>query len=214
MLPDLFSLIDCPPVDTTDLQSVRQAQRALIAAIPVPETPVFFHTLGFASSGKTTLIEFCRTQENLFPFGFFSLAFDRLMESCPAYQQDYKTLGAEAAFRKWELPARRLGYELLQEAVARRIPVVFEHSGARDDHVALLKAAKNEWDYRIVILELRCTPETALHRAQSRERFMPERYVYERQKVIDGLRCDYKAIADQFRIYDTDGAVPRLLEID
>lgn len=215
-------IIDCPSVDglmtrynsekNQILQALRNDWLYSVRELPSQDAPQIFHTLGFSGSGKSTLLEYCHENKNVFPEGVFFLGFDRVMESCQAYQDDFEKLGAEEAFLRWEIPARALGYELLEEALKRRLHIVFEHSGARQDHVELLRHIKNDLGYRLTIMETQVDPERALQRNKDKVRFQPIEYVLERKKTIDQLRPLYHMLADEWFSYDMSIFPPKQLE--
>lgn len=215
-------IIDCPSVEALMtrydsaknhvLQELRNDWMYSLNQLPSQEHPEIFHTLGFSGSGKSTLLEYCHTQQEVFPAHAFFLGFDRIMESCEAYQKDYESLGAEEAFLRWEIPARALGYELLQEALKRKLHIVFEHSGARQDHVELLRHIKNDLGYKVTIMDTQRDPEKALEYSAQRARFQPIDYVLERKKAVDQLRPLYRALADEWNSYDMNVFPPKRIE--
>lgn len=218
----LADIIDCPSVEILAAQYSAQKNHALqelcndwmysLKEIPAQEKPMLFHTLGFPGSGKSTLLEYCHEHEKLFPENSFFLGFDRIMESCEAYQNDHAEFGSEEAFNRWEIPARALGYELLQEALRRKIHIVFEHSGARKDHVDMLRTAKEYYGYEIVMLDVVCDVEKAVQRMTARVRFLPTNYVSDRKKAIDELRPLYSGVADLWYEYDTAVFPPKRIK--
>lgn len=175
--------------------------------------PVFYHTLGFVGSGKTVVLAHHFSGKT----NIVLVAFDSIMESLPAYQQDKNVLGAQAAFEKWERVARSLGYEIVQQALAQKLTLALEHSGSRADHVQLLLNAKQKSGYRIVILDTTsCDEEIAFTRANARTsgRFFPKEYVFERKKIVENLKPDYRDVADEWLIFDTcDGSLPVLVPV-
>lgn len=218
----ITDIIDCPTIDALMtrydseknqvLQELRNDWMFSIKNLASQERPQIFHTLGFSGSGKSTLLEYCHENTEIFPEGAFFLGFDRVMESCQSYQDEFEKLGAEEAFLRWEIPARALGYELLEEALKRRLHIVFEHSGARQDHVELLRHVKNDLGYHLTIMETQVDPQKALERNKEKARFQPVEYVLERKKTIDQLRPLYHMLADEWYSFDMGIFPPKQIE--
>jgi len=213
---DLHAIIDCPRFETTLEKSALTFPRGRIEAIdawlagfaPSP-VPHIVHTLGFVGSGKSTVKkQFLAENAHYMPLGF-----DAVMESFAEYRHDFDTLGAQAAFERWELPARALGYEILGAAIDRHLNIMFENSGTRADHVALLARLKG-MGWRVTILDTLCDPRIALQRARARPeaRWFPDSYVFERKAAIDALKPLYREIADEWLAFDTSGAIPKRAE--
>lgn len=85
--------------------------------------PALFRVGGIPGAGKSTFCAGRRWTDRLF------VSFDAIMENIPAYQTDIYRLGRAGSFKKWEIPARIVGYELLRRAVEARADIYFEHSG-------------------------------------------------------------------------------------
>lgn len=207
----------CSVTGQQDIQLPPDFKDAFIAGFlkdytPV-DAPVFYHTLGFVGSGKTTVLQhyFAQTPN------IVVIAFDSIMESLPFYQQDKETLGAQTAFEKWERIARSLGYEIVQQALAQKLMIALEHSGARDDHAPLLLNVKQKGGYRIVILDTTsCHEDVAFVRANARAcgRFFPKEYVYERKKIVNDLLPSYRDVADEWLTFDTCvGSLPVVVPV-
>jgi predicted kinase len=217
----LFNIIDAPklaealPVTDMDfsawLQYSEKRKAEMLSESIAQDKPVFVHTLGCPASGKTTLLQYCRDQGD-FPVDSIYLSFDRLMEEFSGYQDDVAQHGMQIAFEKHEVPARALGYEMLELALNEKRHVVLEHSGARADHVSLLKAVKEQLGYHIFLLEAQCSLEIAKPRVRHRPRHLPEGYLEQRRKIIDELRSEYYLLSDEVRRYNTENLPPVLLE--
>lgn len=158
--------------------------------------PVIVHMLGVPGAGKSTYVERFKKA------GQVVIAFDEIMEQMSGYVRLSEVQGARVAFERWEAAARALGYEILHRAVLRNLDIIFDHSGARADHVAFLKALKAERGYGVHIVHVRVDVNVALERAGARDRFVPLHYVLERGAVLEGLLEEYAGLADVFEEYE------------
>lgn len=178
------------------------------ATMPPQDQPVFYHTMGVPASGKTTLLHYMFEKGDFFPLDSYFLGFDRIMDNFPPYQNDMREHGPSAAFTRWELPARALGYELLEYALNRRGHIVLEHSAARADHLDMLKAAK-ERGYKVVLLETLCKRDSLVDRALARKRHLPLHYIDDRSAALEKLRPMFYELADELYVFDMNNFPPQ-----
>lgn len=148
--------------------------------------------LGIPGAGKTTFVHMLDTANAVV------LSFDALMDSLKPYLADKAALGAERAFAKWEPIAREVGYEVLFRCLEKGCNLIFDHSGARADHVELLAYAKHQLGYTIRIMALLTDVETARERAASRKKHVPAGYFFERDVILRKLLPAYKRVADYY----------------
>ena len=123
------------------------------------------------------------------------------MNNLDEYIQDKETLGAEKAFKKWEIPSRTLAYDLFYKAQFEGKSIIIDMGCAREENHQMLIALK-EAGYKIHMTHIICDADVALERIQSRERFTPIDMVYKRAMVLDTLIPSYKALADTFEEFD------------
>lgn len=136
LMPDIYTLI---PSDYASIRC-REYERllSLYMSRAVPSVhPRFVQVGGIPGAGKSTFCAGRRWTDRLF------VSFDAIMENIPAYQTDIYRLGRAGSFKKWEIPARIVGYELLRRAVEARADIYFEHSGVNRPHVQLIENLKN-----------------------------------------------------------------------
>ena len=168
-----------------------------LSGISSSDYPSFVHMLGIPAAGKST---FYKNNRDKFKDYIF-VSFDAIMEAHPQYQKDVKELGSVEAFKKWEIPARVAGYELLRRAVAAKKNVFFDHSGAPQCHQDLLKNIKKQ-GYKTEMYYIYCSQELAVQRAQAREletkRHTPVNLITERIESIEKSIETYKTIVDKF----------------
>ncbi len=171
----------------------------LAGAHPTPR-PMLVQVGGIPGAGKST---FCRHLQNS---NSVYLSFDEIMESIPDYRRDIYQLGGVESFKKWEMTARVVGYEVLRRALIRKLNIFFEHSGVNEAHIELFKNAKL-LGYRTEADYILCNPKIALKRAQAREketkRHTPEEIIMQRAALIDKYLDKYKKIADHTFVYDS-----------
>ena len=77
-------------------------------------TPYLFHLCGIPGAGKTTFYHTHKWPNHVF------IGFDDIMEDISQYKKDTLNIGSVAAFKKWEIPARIIGYELFRRAVSEK----------------------------------------------------------------------------------------------
>ena len=171
--------------------------------------PRLFHLCGLPGAGKTT---FYRSHD--WPAHVF-IGFDDIMESIPQYQKDVRTLGSVAAFQKWEIPARTVGYELLRRAVSARKTIFFDNGALSEAHLHLLKNIK-QYGYKTYMYYIRCDISTACRRAQIRQqetlRHIPVETIEKRAEIEQKVVPQYQKIADEFYTYNNGEKGFQLIE--
>ena len=187
-----------------------------LESAPSVKTPVLIHMLGIPGSGKST---FYRSRQ--WP-SHVLISFDKIMEELPGYQNDLITLGNTAAFQKWEIPARIVGYELLRRAVAAGKNIFFDHGGLfnlginADSHLDLLNKLP-QYGYRTEMYYISCPADIALARTVEREkqtrRHTPEAFIRERGRLIDEYIGKYQTCVDAFYHLDNSDGKYRLITV-
>ena len=174
-------------------------KETLAGVHPTPK-PLLTQIGGIPGAGKSTFCKYFQNSKSIY------LGFDEIMESIPGYRQDIYLLGGEKSFKKWEMPARVIGYEILRRAVIHKLNIFFEHSGVNEAHIELFKNAKL-LGYRTEVDYLLCKPQIAMKRTVEREkqtrRHTPKELILERSALIKKYIEKYKNIADHMYIYDT-----------
>ena len=165
-----------------------------LAGCTPSDQPRILHTMGIPGAGKSTYIAGLDHRNQVL------ISFDDIMEDIPDYQYDKIKHGIEAAFARWELCARAIGYELLFQAAEHQLNMIFDNSGSRPDHVPFLQALKDQFGYRVAIHFFSITEELALQRAALRERFLPPHYIPDRKQKIEALLPAYQALADEYEV--------------
>lgn len=198
ILPQISSLT------AYDYQTISNPQtEALISSfLPEPpkfsslEAPLFIHVSGIPGSGKTTYIDHNMRKNTV------RIQFDAIMKQLPGYAESVQKEGLAKAFEKFEMPARVIGYELLDRALRRRCNIVFEHS-LNPVHLDLYRYL-NDNGYETNLVFMDCSPEEALQRVKEREsrigRHTPEDFIFGRYKTAQQLLPTFKDIAQSFTI--------------
>ena len=172
-------------------------EKFLAAAPSVVDHPFLIHMLGIPGAGKSTY--YAKHKEELPPHVF--VGFDYVMEALPSYQKDLKEIGSVEAFKKHELPARVIGYELLGRAIAAKKNIFLDHGGTPQAHAELLSNIKT-LGYKTRMIYVRCDVNVALERAVEREkithRHTPPQMIIDRAKFVSRLAPQYKGIVDEF----------------
>lgn len=149
---------------------------------------------GLPGAGKTSMARRLLQQNPHWVY----IGFDELMEALPAYRAE-AAADPEAAFRRWELPARFAGYALLKECIERRFSIIFEHSNANNAHIGLYRKIM-EAGYEVEIRFIDATPELVLPRVAARPRFFPPEGVTERWTLLQRLLPEYQKTVTRFSI--------------
>lgn len=163
-------------------------------------SPTLIHLCGIPGAGKTTYASKWMKGSNQQTL-FACLQFDTVMEKLSGYQRDKARLGLVEAFRLWELPARAVGYQLLQALIDNKRNVLFDHSATNRSHIDLIAAVKDR-GYSVEMHYIQCTPADAAIRVRQREalieRHTPEHFIYERHESLQELLPVYRHLVDKF----------------
>ena len=176
------------------------AQEVIEKCLPHACDSVRVGITGVPGAGKSTFCAGRRWNDRLF------ISFDAIMENIPAYQTDIYRLGRAGSFKKWEIPARIVGYELLRRAVEARADIYFEHSGVNRPHIQLVENLK-KCGYRTEMHFILCSLAVAEARAKAREqmtkRHTPPAIIAERYNLVDTYLQTYAAKVDSLYVYDS-----------
>lgn len=166
--------------------------------------PRFVQVGGIPGAGKTTFCQQAHWDNGLF------ISFDKIMEMLPGYRQDLYKLGTAAAFEKWEIPARVIGYELLRQSIEKKYNICLEHSGVNTPHIQLVKNLK-KCGYSTELYFILCQPDLAYRRALEREkktqRHTSREMIDKRYSLVQTYLPEYRQIVDKMYIYDTSNNV-------
>lgn len=172
------------------------------------DAPELINFMGLTASGKTT-----QAMRYLAKYpGHVFVAFDDIMEKLSHYRCDFEA-DREKAFLRWEIPARAMGYVLLDRAIERRLPVVFEHSNSMAEHVELYHEIE-AMGYQIHIRYLNAPLALLLRRLPGRMRYFSPEKIIERQRTVEQILGRYKEIAgDRFMKIEISDKPRRLVVV-
>lgn len=175
--------------------------RLLPDTLPAVPTPTVYAMAGIPGAGKSEFVKGA-IERGEFPNTAFILDPDRVMQALPAYQDDLALAGKQTAFRKWEIPARLLTYQLADQATERKVNIIQDMGGVRREDYDRLVRYKNR-GYRIEMTYIYCPLEECLKRLVGRTtRHTAEDMVRERHESLRLLLPEYVKMVDSFRVFD------------
>jgi len=198
LMPSLKELInsDYKAVKTKETEDI--IRQLLLGAYPV-QNPELWQISGIPGSGKST---YCAT--HLMP-NFLYISFDKIMQMLEGYQKMLLSKGAEAAFERYEMTARIIGYELLRRAINKKLNIMLEHSGTNQAHLELFKNLPKR-GYQMKINAIVCDTNLALKRASDRakkiNRYVPEKLILERAQKFRDYMTAYQKTATKISFLD------------
>lgn len=198
LMPSLKELVSSD-YNTIKTQETERLIAESLSGFQSSDKPVLLQVSGIPGSGKST---FCSKNQ---PKDFLYLSFDRIMTKLSGYQQELQENGAELAYRKYEMPARIIGYEILCRAINLHINIMFEHSGTNQAHLELFKNIADK-GYRTVVDFIMCDTKLAIKRAREREkkinRHVPEQLIIERAERFSEYITAYKKLTNEVFFFD------------
>ena len=155
---------------------------------------------GLPGSGKTSFLRKA-LKEGAIPNTAFLMDPDGIMENIEAYQTDFQALGAEAAFLKWEMPARSLGYAMLDEARIAKFDIVIDMGHALPESRFIIDSLRIE-GYATTMFYINCPKEVCLERIVRRERHLPSELITQRAETLRENLLHFEKIIDCFEEID------------
>ncbi|MDR3616869.1 MAG: zeta toxin family protein [Candidatus Obscuribacterales bacterium] len=194
---DTEYLIEIEAIRADLIEEAKLLIESAIANTKASSRPKLIHMCGIPGSGKTTYTDFFLQQNPHYAL----VQFDSVMEELPGYWAEHSRVGSAAAFKQFELPARIIGYHLLQALVDNRRDVFFDHGALNRQHVALLKAVSDR-GYDVEMHYVECSLNDAFARIDKREllegRHTPREIVVERHALLQELLPVYKELVAKF----------------
>ena len=198
LMPSLPEILDSAYDDIKTFETDSIIQQSL-QGVSSKENPILLQISGIPGAGKST---YCKT--HLMP-DFLYISFDNIMLELLGYKDEVVKNGIESAYKKYEMPARAIGYELLNQAIKLKLNIMLEHSGTNKAHLELFKNIKNK-GYQTAVNFIVCDVGVALKRSKDREieqkRHVPEELILERAKFFNNFIEEYSGVTSNINIYD------------
>ena len=144
--------------------------------------PLLWQVSGIPGAGKSTYCNMYRKPN------FLYVSFDKIMQQLSGYKKELAANGALSAYKKYEMQARIIGYELLMRGISSKLNIMLEHSGSNNAHLELFKNVKSQ-GYKTAVSFIVCDVNTAINRTKIREkkekRHIPEELVLKRAEVFN-----------------------------
>lgn len=198
LMPSINELVNADYASVKSAETERLINKSLSGLIP-SSAPELLQVSGIPGAGKSTYCAAHIKKNYLF------LSFDRIMTALKGYQQELKQNGSVAAFQKYEMPARIIGYELLRRALNKKINIMFEHSGTNKAHLELFHNIRQK-GYKTAVDFIVCDTTTAVKRARIRaeetKRYVPETLILERAAKFTQYINAYKKETKNISLFD------------
>ena len=198
LMPSIKDLISGDYAVVKSEESERLIAQSLKGLQP-SQTPELIQVSGIPGAGKST---YCATHQKK---NFLFLSFDAIMMSLSGYQAELKRNGIRAAFQKYEMTARIIGYELLIRAINKHLNIMFEHSGTNPAHLELFRNIAGK-GYKTSVDFIVCDVNTAIKRAEERakkiNRYVPETLIRERADKFQEYIKAYKKTTAHITMLD------------
>jgi len=198
LMPSLHELIayDYDKIKNKETECIINEHLANFSSVEKPE---FIQVSGIPGAGKSS---YCKA--HMLP-NYLYISFDKIMLSLKSYQDMLIKKDVKMAYYSYEMPARVIGYELLQRALKLQLNIMLEHSGTNKAHLELLKNIKSI-GYKTTINFIVCDKDCAIQRAEKREeqegRFIPKAVINERLKNLDYYFKEYSKLTSNIKIFD------------
>lgn len=200
-IPFTYQKIKSPEYDNIIQQFLKEAK--------VSNCPKIINMGGIPGAGKSTFYHNNKWLPHVL------VDFDNIMENLPSYQKDINTIGNTESFKKWEITARIIGYEILRQAIEMRCNIFFDNGGLFSTYANLLSNIK-KYNYSTEMHFINCDIETAFKRTAKREellhRHTPRETIENRNQVVSDFISKYKNIIDNLYIYDNSNDDFKLME--
>ena len=200
-----------PQLITADYKSIKTVESeklisSMLKGLQAVEKPELRQISGIPGAGKST---YCQAH---LPDNYLFLSFDKIMVELSGYQETLAKEGAVSAYKKYEMPARIIGYEVLRRALRNHYNILFEHSGTNNAHIEMFKNLPKK-GYKTSIDFIICDTKTAIHRTKEREkkinRHVSEDVIKERAAGFTKYISLYKKITPQIKYLDgTNNFIP------
>lgn len=202
--------------EISSAEQARIEELYLASAYPVRERePRIVAAAGNIAAGKTSILRFLSANGELQGSQAVRHDPDAVMAELEGYRTD-TLVNPLSAFRRWEVPARRLAENILIRAIERRCDIVYDRTCAFPETVALLKRLREACGYRITMYFVWASLDECIRRSKLRarvsRRHVPEEIIVQRAEALRSLLPQYAGVAHEFIVYENhDGSGPRLV---
>ena len=198
LMPSLNKLVDYSYESIKNKETEAVIAQMLKSVKPV-KNPELLQVSGIPGAGKST---YCA--KNMLD-NYLYLSFDRIMVELEGYKKELILRGNEIAFKKYEMYARVIGYELLKRALDLHINIMFEHSGTNNAHLELFKNIKDK-GYKTSVRFIVCDTDLAIKRTKERclkiNRYVPESLIIERASAYKEYIKEYQKLSASINVLD------------
>ena len=181
-------------------KSIDFIEEKFLGHVTSQQYPTLYATCGIPGAGKSTFVD-QKLEKSEFPCDAYILNPDRVMIALPEYQRDCETLGAQAAYQTWELPARELAYAMADRVGEMRGNIIKDMGCANPLSLELVKNLKAK-GYKIFMYHILCRVDDAFIRIDQRDFQIDRDEVRARHDLLNALLPEYKRIADAFYAFD------------
>lgn len=176
--------------------------------------PFLYAIAGIPAAGKTSF-RINAVAKGVLPAHAFVHDCDAVMEAIPEYQQQLAQEGTAAAFRKWEITARELAEQQLQNPIQLKRDIIYDRSCALPESYTLIKNLVEQHGYRLIMHVLMINADEAkkraIHREKQHGRHLPESLIVERLQYLRDLWPKYLQLATEAFILDNNNFQQRII---
>jgi len=184
-------------------ESKTYIQSLFLGHVTQQKNPVIHATCGIPGAGKSTFVD-AKIAAGAFPDNAFILNPDRVMQILPEYLADAAAVGTQTAYETWEMPARKLSYDMAEQAIALRAHIIKDMGCVRVENYTMLSRLKRK-GYTVYMYYIHCNINMAIHRVHQRDFRISDAQIRERYHSLQARLPDYKRLADNFLICDGSG---------
>lgn len=176
----------------------------LSACIVSPKPRAWF-MCGLPGSGKSSFIRLALERGEM-PQTAFLMDPDGIMENIESYQKDFTMLGPDIAFGRWEMPARSLAYEMLDEARLNKFDLVIDMGHALPESRFIVDSLRVE-GYETTMYFMNCPENICRERVAKRQRYLPPELITQRAETLKENLVYFRDRLDRF--VEIDGSKPQ-----
>lgn len=193
-ISELFSYLEIEPSDWSVETAKKEFDEIIEKRVQFKlkrKNPDFTVFCGIPCAGKTTKSDkfFESNKEDIL------VRFDDIMESLSYYKKLHAKEDNKIAFKKCELIARVIGYQLLKISIEKGLQIIFEHGSTPKQHVDLYMLIKDLYKYNFKMIYIDVPLQTALDRnekGRNNNRYTDPVMIKERHFLMKSLIGEYK----------------------